>query len=186
MCIRANCSQADTFFKTKREWVAHDMTCNQDLPHGSKGSQPPLTAQCPFCVKEFGANKRGFYSHVAHHMEDIRLFALPPSYRDLTDDFQNSSNTGASSSGSDVDRDGLPTIAEISDSQQYYESKLESYLKANTKADKSFISDWVLGGSPSHAEGQPALASGEIQRPIDGSLRMSELIYTSVESMSQG
>ncbi|KAI5836799.1 hypothetical protein DFP73DRAFT_345177 [Morchella snyderi] len=182
MCIRANCSQRDVFFKSKREWVTHDMTCNQDLPQESERTEPPVAAQCPFCVKEFGANKAGFYNHVAHHMEDIRLFALPPSYRDLTDDFQNSSNTGASSSGMHVDRDGLPTIAEISDSQPYDESKFERYLKANAKADKSFVGDWVLGGSPSHTEGQAVLASGEIQRPIDGSLRMSELIYTSVEN----
>lgn len=184
MCIRANCSQRDVFFKSKREWVAHDMTCNQDLPQESERTQPPAAVQCPFCVKEFGANKAGFYNHVAHHMEDIRLFALPPSYRDLMDDFQNSSNTGASSSGIHVDRDGLPTIAEIGDSQPYDQSNFERYLKANAKADKSFVGDWVLGGSPSHAEGQTVLASGEIQRPIDDSLRVTELIYTSVESMS--
>jgi hypothetical protein len=44
-----------------------------------------MTDKCPFCAKWFGRDTGRFYSHVAHHIEDIRLLALPPAYRDEED-----------------------------------------------------------------------------------------------------
>lgn len=68
------------FYKSKKAWVAHDTACTRNRREG--GEPPTTTSECPFCRKGFGANTGGFYSHVAHHMEDIRLFALPPAYRE--------------------------------------------------------------------------------------------------------
>ncbi|RPB06613.1 hypothetical protein P167DRAFT_83451 [Morchella conica CCBAS932] len=94
MCIRSRCRSAGTFYTSKKAWVLHDTLCIRDA---REGAGETTTEVCPFCLKDFGRDTGRFYSHVAHHMEDIRLFALPPAFREYeVGDYKDSSGMGSS------------------------------------------------------------------------------------------
>lgn len=147
MCINKDCEGAQLSFRTRNEWITHDRT-HGDISEASK------TLQCHFCLKEFSHKTSRYYSHVGHHMEDIRLFALPLSYQDtgIEDDFDNSSETGES--GSSVRRKGdLSTIPEDDGlTVSTLPTQLSRYLNENSTIDRGFLNNWIAGESSFEAE----------------------------------
>lgn len=120
MCIRSRCPQAGTFYISKKDWVAHDTRCIGDA---SGDSGETTTGRCPFCLKDFARDRGRFYSHVSHHMEDIRLFALPPAFReDHVGEYEDSSGMGSSE----------------------YSGPIGEYIANNKVVDTSTTREWAI------------------------------------------
>jgi hypothetical protein len=84
-------------FKTWREWMDHDLSVH--TVSSSAEEHDSAARSCPFgCRVLRHAAGEGWYRHVGHHMEDIRLLALPPSLRLPNDDFEGGVS-GSSSNG---------------------------------------------------------------------------------------
>ncbi|KAI5839137.1 hypothetical protein DFP73DRAFT_614619 [Morchella snyderi] len=127
MCIRDHCSSPRTFYNSKKGWVTHDMTCMRSPPAGYRGRTAP---ECPFCLRKLDRNIGRFYSHVAHHMEDIRLLALPAAYREFeVDEHRDSSESGSTDAGRSTGED---------------RGALGQYLAVNSRVNVVSCSDWVL------------------------------------------
>lgn len=147
MCTYDICVAAMHSFQSKKEWIAHQ---NSHKTSENDGSDVDT---CPFCLKEFESNRARFHSHVAHHMEDIRLFSLPPSHRQ-SDDVEgddlglgNSSGTGSGYILSDT-QSKFSLIAEEGPSGGVLENSLKQKLKTYDQPDKlRIIGDWLSSGS---------------------------------------
>lgn len=141
MCIYEDCVGAEKSFRSRGEWIAHQVS-HKKIDHESESSADT----CPFCLKEFTSDQRKFYTHVGHHMEDIRLFALPPSYRQ-SDDLEAFDNSlGTEDSGkTQYDRRGeLSIITEEASPQTAAASVFHEKLKAYNIPDKDrFVGNWL-------------------------------------------
>lgn len=127
MCIRTRCSSSGRFYSSKKAWVAHDMAC---IRSPREGGEAFTTRECPFCAKNFDGNTGRFYSHVAHHMEDIRLFALPPAYREYEEEeYGNGSESGSTDGARSIGGD---------------KSVLGQYLAVNSAVHTVSTSEWAL------------------------------------------
>lgn len=101
MCIRPHCTSSSTVYDSRKAWAAHDTACIRGLRDEAGGAS--ATDKCPFCLKEFGGDTGRFYSHVGHHMEDVRLFALPPALREYeVGEYDDVSGSGSSGRGGSV------------------------------------------------------------------------------------
>lgn len=144
MCIHEDCVGAEKSFRSRGEWIAHQVS-HKKFDHESESS----TDICPFCLKEFTSDQRKFFTHVGHHMEDIRLFSLPPSYRQSDDleAFDNSSGT-EDSGKSQYDRRGeLSVITEEAPPQTAAASAFHEQLKTYNIPDKDrFVGNWLSSG----------------------------------------
>ncbi|KAH0604020.1 uncharacterized protein H6S33_007051 [Morchella sextelata] len=151
MCIRSRCPSADKFYTKKRDWVAHDSQCIRD---GREGAEVTTTETCPFCLKEFGGDTGRFYSHVAHHMEDIRLFALPPAVREYeVGEDEDTSRTGSSEYAENSGADRGP---------------IGSYIAKNKVIDASATRQWAV-----QAHGEPP---GGYQAKMPGHITAAECL----------
>lgn len=96
-------------------------------------------------MQRFESRDRQFYSHVGHHMEDIRLFSIPPSQRQLDDCLNNSSDTESP--------EELGELARVEEkaSPSPAPGILERYIIRNRQPDNArFLEDWLTsaGGTP--------------------------------------
>lgn len=148
MCTYDSCPTATESYESRREWVDHHCS------HISSGEGEPTTATCPFCLEEFAIAEKIFYSHVGHHMEDIRLFSLPLSYRqpdDSDDDSQgldDSSNTEPSDKVQLRSRGGALSRVEeeIPHTAAPGVNNLSEYIKMCNLADSNIaVTSWLSG-----------------------------------------
>ncbi|KAF8541122.1 hypothetical protein BDD12DRAFT_949670 [Trichophaea hybrida] len=113
MCINNDVGALDCGqpFGTWREWMEHDQITHPDNPLGRSCSTSsssvamgdPTTPSCPFgCQIDRQMVGENWYRHVSHHMEDIRLLALPPSLRLPRNDFERDIISTSSASPSDL------------------------------------------------------------------------------------
>lgn len=149
MCIYEDCP-VENSFKSQGECIAH-----QSL-HKSSGDFELSNNSCPFCLKLFESNQeRNFYSHVGHHMEDIRLFSLPPSHRqqdgpyDSRSDLDNSSDT-QDSGNIPLDGRGEPSNAEVETSPESTAATkaFREHLRTHQSTDREKFVGYWLGGAP--------------------------------------
>lgn len=89
VCTMSDCTTPDRLFESRREWFFH-VTLKHHVDD--------LT--CPLC-KDTLTSLRQFERHVARHLEELALFALPRSEMDDESD-ENGLDARASSSGSHV------------------------------------------------------------------------------------
>ncbi|KAH0603931.1 uncharacterized protein H6S33_006962 [Morchella sextelata] len=160
-CIRARCPSSGMFYRSKRAWITHDTACLRRPLEGGGGATS--TGECPLCRKTFGRDAGRFYSHVAHHLEDIRLFSLPPCYRE----YEMEEYADGSSLGTTDWRGARSAEGEM--------SALGRYLTANSATPAVSCSGWVMKAvgevddSPrlSQPDGDEVLEEGALQ-DIDG------------------
>jgi len=88
--------------------MEHDHTTHSDNPlgqpcamnSGSVAVGDPATSSCPFgCRIPHHLEGESWYRHVSHHMEDIRLLALPPSLRPPPNGFEGDRSAASADSG---------------------------------------------------------------------------------------
>ncbi|KAI0008187.1 hypothetical protein F4779DRAFT_588198 [Xylariaceae sp. FL0662B] len=91
VCLDTSCSNA--IFDTRNDWIAH-----LALDHGLEPLWP--TIECPLCLESTGEGKVAIISHLANHLEEISLSALP-SHPD--DELSEGSSMPTSSHDSDDD-----------------------------------------------------------------------------------
>jgi hypothetical protein len=133
MCIRSRCSCNAMFYTSKKAWVAHDTVSIRSLNDDVRAI---ATGKCLFCAKEFNGDIGRFYTHVAHHMEDIRLFALSPILRRYdVGTYENGSQSGSS--------EGLGSREEAK-STEGETSALREYVAANQAVDAQFTREWAI------------------------------------------
>lgn len=89
VCMLSDCTTPDRLFESRREWFSHVTT---------KHHVNDLT--CPLC-KDTLTSLRQFERHVARHLEELALFALPRSEMDDESD-EDGLDARASSNGSHV------------------------------------------------------------------------------------
>lgn len=142
MCISEECSEAEKSFASKREWITHQNS------HNLFNKSELDVETCPFCLKKFTSHQAKLYSHVCHHMEDIRLLSLPPSHRQLEDPevFGNSSDTEASDYVPSTPRGELSVVIEEPSTRNTPIHSLKQRLKALGLPDKGkLVGDWLSG-----------------------------------------
>lgn len=164
MCTYDSCLIANQSYESRREWIAHEVS------HGSSGDFEPGTAACPFCLKQFTSDQGEFYRHVGHHMEDIRLFSLPPSYRqpgDLDDDHlsNNSSCTEPSEKTLPGERGALASVEEEAPPHMAGRlTNLAKHIRKYNLPDRQSVQNWLTG------EGVAILDAGDLgndDTPLD-------------------
>lgn len=141
VCIYEGCTATEKFFGLRGEWIAHQNS-HKSLDTGIASS----AEICPLCLKDFTSAPKRFYSHLSHHMEDVRLFALPPSQRQFDDSeaFYNSSDTEASQETLSIRRGELSVIMEESPTEKTLVNSLKQRLRACRSFDKGMlIGDWL-------------------------------------------
>lgn len=70
ICHDATCQFGDEPFSSQEDWVQH-----LSLDHGMGGDWKPI--ECPLCFELTGEGKSAITRHLAVHMEEISLAALP-------------------------------------------------------------------------------------------------------------
>jgi hypothetical protein len=103
---------------------------------------------CPFgCRVLRHAAGEGWYRHVGHHMEDIRLLALPPSLRLPNDDFEGgvsgSSSNGLENPLEPFHMGGVSMIIEEESERSESVALDDGELKAQSQDNSS---PWSRGG----------------------------------------
>lgn len=103
---------------------------------------------CPFCTQQFESEDPKFYSHVGHHMEDIRLFSLPPSHRqsdELDHAYQGLDNSSDTETLGVIAHVGPGALASVQEEVTHDTApgELEQYLKAHDQTEKAhFLGKW--------------------------------------------
>lgn len=73
MCLEGTCSDHDRYFPSLRTWIKHSQEHQLRTEYG----------HCPFrCgIKSQISSSMYWYRHVGHHLEELKLYILPPSLR---------------------------------------------------------------------------------------------------------
>ncbi|KAA8900204.1 hypothetical protein FN846DRAFT_148069 [Sphaerosporella brunnea] len=116
MCISSYTkeNQCQQSFKTWRQWMEHDARVHAAPPIAHKDD---VARPCPFgCRVLRHTSGEGWYRHVGHHMEDVRLLALRPSLRLPSEEYLDGDASDSSRMGNETPVDaqlgGLSMITE--------------------------------------------------------------------------
>lgn len=107
MCLESLCSELR--FGTRADWVAH-----LALDHGCEPAWDAIT--CPLCSETTEKGKIALTTHLARHLEEISLSALP-AYPDEDDDeaFETDSDVTSEASGAKAAEDEEPNLGNTGD-----------------------------------------------------------------------
>jgi len=102
LCLESLCSEL--CFGTRADWIAH-----LALDHGCDPAWDAIT--CPLCSETTEKGKLALTTHLARHLEEISLSALP-AYPDEDDDeaFETDSDVTSESSGAKAAEDEEPNL----------------------------------------------------------------------------
>ena len=135
ICTFPDCSMPDTLYESRRQWFLHETT-----EHRREGFI------CPLC-KDVLISSKQYERHVARHLEELALFALPRTGMDDVEDddhdvFDARASTGENHVAFDSPSDG---------------SSMEGGEEGETSLDASILAENVGNspsspGSPTHSE----------------------------------
>lgn len=111
-------------------------------------------------MQRFESRDQQFYSHVGHHMEDIRLLSLPPSYRQPDGDEQSIGNSSVTETEGDI-LPGVLASVEEEPSPETTPGSIELYLRGHNSTDKEqSVQSWLTAKEgPPIAEGMSTAVS---------------------------
>ena len=86
MCIDGECMTPEKLYTSKHEWIYHMEKCHAEVAEGESANQDPSMTDngkgCPLCTAS--SLEQGYLSgHIARHLEELALFALPLREGDL-------------------------------------------------------------------------------------------------------
>lgn len=138
-CIFQTCSLPDKMFESRHEWFNHELVAHRDewlvplgnqssnaypgnsgsdagdmFTHSSKAAHVALIQSffiCPLCLERFCSQQ--FEKHVARHLEELALFALPYTERDLDDKERHRSSPESSDDENESWNDVTELIKEL-------------------------------------------------------------------------
>jgi hypothetical protein len=132
------------------------------LREAHEGTGATTTDKCPLCAKWFGRDTGRFYSQVAHQMEDIRLLALPPAYRDE----QDGGSCDTSTTGSvldDTPREGLLNVR----LHRWMQERPEGELRREGMEDQDDLEDQDALDDQDALENQDASEDQDVSEDQD-------------------
>jgi hypothetical protein len=112
ICVFSDCSTPHRLYESRREWYFH--LHNQHAVPNDPGSY----FNCPLCSSPVGTGKQ-FERHVARHLEELALFALPRSQPEVNASQSDRESTRGMmfDTDSDSDQDSLQRVHEYTNEQ---------------------------------------------------------------------
>ncbi|KAK7909078.1 hypothetical protein PG985_014956 [Apiospora marii] len=75
VCVDLSCAQGNFYFASRDDWIHHLTTEHRLGPDWA-------SFRCPLCISETGNGKLAIIGHIASHLEEISLAAIPPDFED--------------------------------------------------------------------------------------------------------
>ncbi|KAK0644629.1 hypothetical protein B0T16DRAFT_460662 [Cercophora newfieldiana] len=107
VCLEANCYQLG--FDTRKDWVSH-LALDHQYPRTSE------SVTCPLCREQLHDGRLAITSHLARHLEEISLSALPINLDEADEDEGTTSKSVASSTSSNHPRFSVGERVVVSES----------------------------------------------------------------------
>lgn len=142
VCTFSECGTSDRLYDSRREWYFHEITEHRREDF-----------VCPLCKESLKSSKQ-YKRHVARHLEELALFALPRTEMDdAEDDNDDAFNAGASTSESNVGFDSPSEGSSVKED----EWRLDVLNRMGRTEDPPSSS-----GTPTHSE--PTISENALER----------------------
>lgn len=108
LCLEIDCITPQKLYATRHEWLHHLEIAHPGRISTSTGSIQQEAADCPLCAETF-QHEAQYDTHIARHLQDLALFALPSSLQDVEEDSDLTSSQGLLERKADSFRDESST-----------------------------------------------------------------------------
>ncbi|KAL2672473.1 hypothetical protein Neosp_013184 [[Neocosmospora] mangrovei] len=127
ICHDSACDFGNEPFASREDWIEH-LEFDHDFHLAWR------SFQCPLCHKETGEGKAAIIHHLARHMEEISLAALPSGY-DSDNDLEES-EVEDKNEDNDGDSDSYVSLGELSEVSQAPDSHLADAYSTHNSTDE--------------------------------------------------